>query len=37
VTASLAAAAAIYATFMLFTGGAFAWSMARRDVVSASA
>jgi BASS family bile acid:Na+ symporter len=38
VAASLAAAvaipAAVYATFMLFTGGAFAWAMARRNAAA---
>ena len=28
--------AAVYATFMLFTGGAFAWAMSRRNAASAS-
>jgi BASS family bile acid:Na+ symporter len=29
--------AAVYATFMLFTGGAFAWAMSRRNVAAAGA
>jgi BASS family bile acid:Na+ symporter len=32
-TEDLAIPAAVYATFMLFTGGAFAWMMSRRNLV----
>lgn len=32
----VAVPAAIYATFMLFTGGAFAWAMSRRNAAGAS-
>jgi bile acid:Na+ symporter, BASS family len=33
----VAVPAAVYATFMLFTGGAFAWTMSRRNAVSETA
>jgi BASS family bile acid:Na+ symporter len=36
-TDDVAVPAAVYATFMLFTGGAFAWTMSRRNPVAAEA
>lgn len=36
-TDDVAVPAAVYATFMLFTGGAFAWTMSRRNPAAAAA